>query len=105
MADGTLSFASFVRRGLATALAATEGGPGGTTSQAALGLSIESTAGEVLTANPILTLVGHGDIVGLDPSVIVRVSPKPDDFDAEYIPYALVEMDQADLAWRYTPAA
>jgi hypothetical protein len=69
-----------------------------------LNLSIESTDGELLGAEPRLTLVGPGDIVGLDPSVIVRVSPKPDDFDAEYIPYALVEMDQADLPWRYTPA-
>ncbi len=104
MADATLSFASFVRRGLATSLLATEGGPGGSVSQAALSLGIESTAGEVLTANPTLTLVGPGDIVGLDPSVIVRTVPKPDDFDAEYVPYALVEMDQADLPWRYTPA-
>jgi hypothetical protein len=33
-----------------------------------------------------LSLVGPGDIVWLDSSVVVRVSPKANDSDAEYIP-------------------
>ncbi|MEO8903603.1 MAG: hypothetical protein ABI488_15180, partial [Polyangiaceae bacterium] len=107
MADGTLSFYSFVRRGLATAFTNTDAGSANAaettiTFNVAPGGVASTDTPNVAQAN--LSLVGPGDIVGLDPNVVVRVSPKANDFDAEYIPYALIEFDQADLPWRYTPA-
>jgi hypothetical protein len=42
-------------------------------------------------------------VVGLDPNVIVRAWPPPDDLDAEFVSYPLIEFDQADLLWRYSP--
>ena len=58
-----------------------------------------------LRADVGLTLVGPGDIAGLDSNVVVRVWPTPDDNDAEFESLVLIELDQADLPWRYTPAA
>jgi hypothetical protein len=107
MADGALSFYSFVRRGLATAFTNEDGTDAGSSETT---IQFDITPGGVVAADipPVaratLSLVGPGDIVGLDSSVVVRVSPKANDFDAEYIPYALIEFDQADLPWRYTPA-
>lgn len=102
MVDGALTFVSWVRRGLAAGIAQPD----------------ELTAGRPNTIVPVrvafnaeaddafvnLPLVGPGDIAGLDTRVIVRTWPKPDDFDAESVSYALLELDQADLPWRYTPA-
>jgi len=102
MAEGKLSFLSFVRRGLATALAIPDVAPAGV-GQTTIRFSL-STA-ENLTVSPVLSLTGPGDIAGLDPSVIVRTWPRANDFDAEFIPFTLIEFDQADLPWRYTPAA
>jgi hypothetical protein len=59
-------------------------------------------SGDVALTN--LTLVGPGDIAGLDTHVVVRTWPRPNDRDAEFRSYALIEFDQADLPWRYTPA-
>jgi DNA-binding transcriptional LysR family regulator len=55
-------------------------------------------------ATTTLTLVGPGDIVGLDPRVVTRTYPRRDDNDAEFQHFAMVELDQADMPWRYTPA-
>lgn len=102
MADGALSFYSFVRRGLATGLT-TPDGPSSGSSETKIRFHI-TPDGAPDPVDVDLSLVGPGDIVGLDSNVVVRVSPKANDFDAEYIPYALIEFDQADLPWRYTPA-
>ena len=102
MADGKLSFYSSVRRGLATALTTPDGTPAG---EPRTTIRIVVKTAEALESSAFLSLIGPGDIVGLDPSVVARVWPKPDDNDAEFIPYALIELDQADLPWRYTPAA
>jgi hypothetical protein len=51
-----------------------------------------------------LQLVGPGDVVGLDPRAVVRTYPRRDDNDAETEFFPMVEFDQADLPWRYTPA-
>jgi hypothetical protein len=105
MAEGKLSFFSFVRRGLATALTAPDTAPAGTDHTViTLRVSPKTSDTNPLSSDVALSLTGPGDIVGLDPSVVVRIWPKADDFDAEFIPYALIEFDQADLPWRYTPA-
>jgi hypothetical protein len=52
-----------------------------------------------------LTLVGPGDIVGLDPRAVVRTFPRADDNDAQVGFFVMIEFDQPDLPWRYTPAA
>ena len=100
MADGKLSFRSFVRR---AGDGVDDGGhrPGRHLGDEVPRLDCHRRGAH---GGSDLSLVGPGDVVGLDPSVIVRTWPKPNDFDAEFIPYALIEFDQADLPWRYTPA-
>ena len=52
-----------------------------------------------------LTVNGPGDVMGLDPRVVVRTDPRPHSVDVEpnYLP--LVEFDPPDLPWMFTPAA
>jgi hypothetical protein len=60
--------------------------------------------GDEQVALPSLTLVGLGEIAGLNTRVIVRTFPPADVNDAEAAFFVVVELDQADLLWRYTPA-
>lgn len=48
------------------------------------------------------TLTGPGDVVGLDPTQIVRVEPEDANkgFEPNYFPF--VQLKDADLPWRYT---
>ncbi len=101
MADAALTFVSWVRRGLATALQATEGDAPGPQTLAEVIVRFNA---DDLSARANLDLVGPGDIVGLDSSVVVRTWPRPEDLDAEFVAYPLIEFDQADLPWRYSPA-
>ena len=103
MADGAFSFVSWVRRGLATGIAKKDGETvGGAYSPARVDLQFNTEGSETAATAP-LRLVSPGDIVGLDSNVICRTWPHANDMDAEYIPYPLIEFDQADLPWRYTP--
>ena len=51
-----------------------------------------------------LTVNGPGDVMGLDPRVVVRTDPRPHSVDVEpnYLP--LVEFDPPDLPWMFTPS-
>jgi hypothetical protein len=99
---GTLSFASWLRQGLAAGIGRPDGG-GQSGAETVVQVAVRFENGLSATAN--LALVGPGDIVGLDSNVVVRVWPKPNDNDAEFESMALIEFDQADLPWRYTPSA
>lgn len=98
---GKLSFVSLLRRGLAAGLETKDEGQAGGPSTA---LNVRANFGPTLDTLTALNLVGPGDIVGLDSRVVVRTFPRPDEGDAEFEHFALIEFDQADLPWRYTPA-
>ena len=103
MADGAFSFVSWVRRGLATGIGKKDGElVGGPYAPALVETQFNGEASDANAKAP-LRLVSPGDIVGLDSNVICRTWPHANDMDAEYIPYPLIEFDQADLPWRYTP--
>jgi hypothetical protein len=96
-----LAFSSWLRRGLAAGIQRVDGqGPPGFTTEVPLRLEFNDDQ----RTSPVLTLVGPGDIVGLDPRAIVRVFPPGDITDAEAGFFAGLELDQGDLPWRYTPA-
>lgn len=98
MADAALSFFSWIRRGLSTAINTS---PLQTNSFAGITLGFNDDTD--LVVKPNIPLIGPGDIVGIDANVVVRTWPKPNELDAEFVSYALIEFDQADLAWRYSP--
>ncbi|HXU81446.1 MAG TPA: hypothetical protein VN914_08610 [Polyangia bacterium] len=94
-----------MRRGLAIAInrddvtpPPSQPGP----SLTAVDLNLEFNSSE--NAATKLTLVGPGDIVGLDPRTVIRTFPRADVNDADVGFFAMIEFDQPDLPWRYTPA-
>ncbi len=51
-----------------------------------------------------LTLYGPGDVIGIDPRLIVRTDPKPNitNFEPNYL--AVIDFDPPDFPWLLTPA-
>ncbi|HEU5060201.1 MAG TPA: hypothetical protein VFU21_26900 [Kofleriaceae bacterium] len=56
-------------------------------------------------AQAVLPLAGPAEVVGLDARVVSRVWPVAGTGEAEPNLFPLVEFDQPDLPWRYTPIA
>src|SRR5690349_16761956 len=95
------AFMPWLQRGLATEITRVDGTASADTN---VPLPVAITLNQTLTATAPLALFGPGEIGGLDPSAVIRVSPTREAYDAEPNYFALVEFDQADLPWRYTPA-
>jgi hypothetical protein len=95
------SFLPWLRRGIANQLA----GPA-TASRAAVEVTL-TVASDVETV-PLtprnVQLVGPGDVIGINPQVVVRTEPRNwiTDFEPNYL--AFVEFYDEDFPWRYTPA-
>jgi hypothetical protein len=103
MADtpAVLSFIPWLRRGLAAAITRPDTGLAGVPDNP-IGVDITLNAGSASTS---IELVEPGDVVGLDPRCVARTFPGPDESEAEFRHLAMIEFDQADLPWRYTPAS
>src|SRR4051812_16690757 len=48
-------------------------------------------------------LYGPGDVLGFDPSVVIRTDPRPNvgDYEPNFMP--LVEFHEPDFPWRFIP--
>ena len=76
--------------------------------QVALTLSGSDAAGQSTGTRPgqlAFLLAGPGDVSGLEPAAISPRFPAPDSGDAETTKCPYVELADAALPWRYTPAA
>ena len=113
MANANLTFVSSIQRGMNAGLARPDQIPTGFVEDhvtIAVSLTFDNgaqppaTPSQAVTSRTNLGLIGPGDVVGLDPRAIVRTYPRRDDNDAEFQHFAMVEFDQADLPWRYSPA-
>ncbi len=107
----TPSFLPWLRSGLATQISApAQDGlaPTDTTSVSVtvklLASGTQKSSTESLQS-PQLRLRGPGEVVGIDPALILRRDPQPAASDAESNYFALVEFSPPDFPWRYTPAA
>ena len=99
MSDAGYGFLSLVRRGLAARIPATV-----PPADARVAVSASfSVAGEAATGLPALALRGPGDIIGFDGRAISRTWPTANDQTAEPNYFALAEVRDADLPWRYSP--
>lgn len=95
----TYRFFPWVRRGLSAALP-----------EAAGPLPVRALARVKITITPEIVeereirLLGPGDIVGIDPRLIVRTEPRAGihDFEPNYM--AAIEFDAPELPWLFTPA-
>jgi hypothetical protein len=107
MAD--LTFYSSIRQGAALAITRPDGPPitpAVAHVQLPVNLSYPAEASQPgsTPASATLSLLGPGDIVGLDTRTIVRTFPQPNDNNAEAGFLCYLDFDQVDLPWRYTPA-
>src|SRR5690349_4893094 len=97
----TYSFLPWLRRGLASQIGRRDGETSADVHvQVPLGLTLNTN----LTVTVPLALKGPGEVASLDQDVIARVYPKPNTFDVESNYFPLIEFEQPDLVWRYTPA-
>jgi hypothetical protein len=100
MTDTVYRFLPWSRRGLSAAMpTATDGAP----VPARAEVKIEVVVGGVGTVPTTTTLYGPGDVVGLDPTVIVRTIPRPHSTNVEPNYLAAVDFDQPELPWLFTP--
>ncbi len=100
MTDTVYRFLPWSRRGLAASLpAAVDGAAVPARADVRIEVVIAG-AGPVPTST---TLHGPGDVIGLDPTVIVRTLPRPSSTNVEPNYLAAVDFDQPELPWLFTP--
>src|SRR5579862_146900 len=99
------TFLSWIRRGIGTALGASADDPA--RAGVAIGANFDSSVPAVGVASPSITLDFYGpqDVAGLDGRAVTRVWPMPGAINAEPNYFPLIEFNQPDLPWRYTPQA
>ena len=106
MADriASYTFLPWLRQGIASQIEEVDrlGAPGNSPERASLDISVDLN-GQPLTKS--VSLIGPGDVVGLNPRSVVRTEPRHwiTDFEPNYL--AFVEFYDEDFPWRYTPAA
>lgn len=102
-------FLPWLRTGLASHIneTASDGIAPGDTASISVAVRLTASGGEEINEavqSPSIRLRGPGEVIGIDPSLVVRHDPEPGETDAERNYFALVEFSAPDLPWRYTPA-
>ncbi|MEH0845739.1 hypothetical protein V6U81_25470 [Micromonospora sp. CPCC 205711] len=101
---GTYRFLAWARQGLAAAIptqaTTTEGD---TVVRVPVALTVARGESDTEDVSRTVRLYGPGDVVGLEPSQIIRRDPRPGtiDFEPNYFP--LVEFDAPELPWLFSP--
>jgi hypothetical protein len=99
MSDGaTYAFLSVLRRGLAALIQ-----PGTPPLEPRITVPVSLSVNNSPVTAPPLALRGPGDVVGFDSNAVRRTWPAPGASNAEPNYFALLELSDADLPWRYTP--
>lgn len=99
----TYRFLPYVRRGLAARLPTPDPLTGDLPARARFPVRLALNQGG--TAEVDVRVHGPGDVIGLDPRVVVRTDPVRLSRDFPPNQLALVELDAPDLPWMFTPAA
>ncbi len=101
---GSYTFASWLRRGIGNRIAQTDrlgGALSGIAERATV--PIDVTLNETALTKSF-ALLGPGDVIGVNPQMIVRTEPLNWITDLEPNYLAFVEFYDEDFLWRYTPA-
>ena len=93
------AFFSVLRRGLAALIPT-----GASSPHPRLDVSVTLSAGGAPVTAPSLALRGPGDVAGFDPNCVQRIWPTAGAVNAESNYFPLLELSDADLPWRYSPA-
>ncbi len=67
-------------------------------------IKVAITVNETIISSPALSLYGPGDVVGVDPRLIVRVAPSSNSTNVEPNYFAAIDFDPPDFPWLFTPA-
>ncbi|MGB5562044.1 MAG: hypothetical protein WBN02_06990, partial [Sedimenticolaceae bacterium] len=106
--DLKYDFMPWARRGLARAHTHAQLGMSGVSALpvVGMGLKLKGTGGGEMNATPTvdLKLYGPGDVIGIDPRIIVRTEPRASNHDFEPNYLAALEFDPPDFPWLFTPA-
>lgn len=97
------AFLPWLRRGIGSDITRVDG-TAGATPRVSVEVGVRFNADDARSVSVDLSLFGPGEVKSLDVRAITRVWPRPGVMDAEPNYFPLVEFDQADLPWRYTPA-
>jgi hypothetical protein len=104
---GTYAFLPWLRQGLANAITASPAA--GTRASIHVEVDVDGTpinGGAPLTqpATQDIALYGPGEILGFEPSAVIRTEPRAGvaNFESNYLP--AVDFYDEDFPWRYTPA-
>lgn len=100
MTDTVYRFLPWSRRGLSSAI---PGAADGAAIPARPKVDIEVVVGGVGSVPTSTTLNGPGDVIGLDPTVIVRTIPRGNATNVETNYLAAIDFDQPELPWVFTP--
>jgi hypothetical protein len=95
--NAQLTFRSWLRRGLATQQKLNANDP-----RASVKIDV-AISGIATPPSVNLALYGPGDVRALNTSAVIRTWPKAGARNAEANYFPLIEFDQADLPWRYSP--
>ena len=100
-------FLPWVRSGLAASLRDPDSLDENTPGRARLDVAVRLSraAGGTVDVSRALSVLGPGDVVGLDPRQVIRMDPPPGVTDAEPNYLVQVELDRPDLPWLFNPAA
>jgi len=101
---GRYTFGAWLRKGISGAIneVDTLGSSGGAVKERA-SVPVDVTV-NALAVHKDFALLGPGDVIGINPQVVVRTEPRHwvTDFEPNY--FAFVEFYDEDFIWRYTPA-
>ena len=102
MAQAAYRFLPWARRGLSAALATPDVGQDlDQRARLSAGLTVTGAGAHGVD----LALYGPGDVIGLDPRLVIRTDPKPHSTDCEPNYLAGIEFDLPELPWLFTPAS
>jgi hypothetical protein len=99
----TYAFMPWLRRGIGADIGRVDG-TAGSTPRSTVSVAVRFNSDDAKTGAVDLSLFGPGDVKALDARTVTRTWPRPGVMDAEPNYFPLLEFDQADLPWRYTPA-
>ena len=98
------TFSSWLRKGIGTKINEPDNlGTGVSPTKERPSVPVEVTI-NTHTVHKDFSLIGPGDIIGINPKMVVRTEPKPEitNFEPNYL--AFVEYYDEEFAWRYSPA-
>ena len=105
---GTYHFLPWLRRGIGAAIPKATGSLPARASfqvQLTVGAALGGAVTSVLPAPASVNVYGPGDIVGIDPNLVIRTEPRnfTTNFEPNYL--AAIEFDSPDFPWLFTPDA